>query len=71
MDMNMDKLREMVKDREASGAAIHAFAESDMTGQLNNSNKNIQYIIIMLQNFNECMIFKFGDQCSKNLPIIT
>ena len=31
IDMNLRKLREMVKDREAWLAAVHGFAESDMT----------------------------------------
>ena len=36
MEMSLSKLREIVKDREACGAAIYRVAESDMTEQLNN-----------------------------------
>ena len=40
MDMSLNKLREMVKDREAWQAAMHWVAESDMNERLNN---NIQH----------------------------
>ena len=35
MGMNLGKLLEMVRDREAWRAAIHGVTESDMTEQLN------------------------------------
>ena len=39
-DMNLGKLGEMVRDREAWQAAVHGVTKSDMTGSLSNSNNS-------------------------------
>ena len=39
MDMNLGKLQEMVRGREAWRAAVYGVKESDMTVCLNNNNK--------------------------------
>ena len=38
VDMNLRKLQEIVKDREAWRAAVREVTESDMTQQLNNNS---------------------------------
>ena len=35
LDMNLGKLQEMVRDREAWSATVHGVEKSDVTGQLN------------------------------------
>ena len=41
MDLSLSKLQEMVKDRKAWSAAVHAVTELDMTEWLNSNNNNI------------------------------
>ena len=38
VDMNLDKLQEMGKDREVWSAAVRGVAELEMTWSLNNNN---------------------------------
>ena len=40
MDMNLGKLQEMVRGREAQHAAVHRVTELDMSWQLNNTTKD-------------------------------
>ena len=40
MNMNLGKLQEMMREREACCVAVHGVAESDTAGQLNNDSNN-------------------------------
>ena len=44
VDMNLGKLQEMLRDREAWHAAVPGVTESNMTGRLNNNNIPIYYL---------------------------
>ena len=43
MDMNLGRLQEMVRDREAWGAAIHGVSSQTQLEQLNNNSKTTHY----------------------------
>ena len=48
MDMNLSKLREIVKDREAWCAAVHGITKSDMIYWLNNNKHAFQLYSLLL-----------------------
>ena len=41
--MSLSKLQEIVKDRNAYGAAVHGIAESNMTEHLNDEQQEVTY----------------------------
>ena len=43
MNMNLGKLQEIMREREAYCAVVHGVAESDTAGKLNNDNNNKTY----------------------------
>ena len=58
MDMNLGKLREMVRDREAWCAVVHgASNELDMTGRLNNNDNNSCFIMLL-----QFLLYSKGNQ---------
>ena len=59
MDMNLSKLWETVKDKEAWRAVVHGIAESDATEQLNNNK--IQLILFIYAYFFHFLINPIKD----------
>ena len=50
MDMNVNKLQEMVKDRESWHAAVHGGRkESDMTERVNNNTPFVMNLLYILE----------------------
>ena len=61
MDMNLSKLQEIVKDREAWHAAVHGVTKSQTWPQLNNNHKNNKeedFRVFNIKNMTSVLIFK-------------